>query len=68
MKAAKRSVVIVSHRPQILSHVDKILVMSFGLTLAFGPRDAVIANMRGQRVTVAASNDKTITRPQAANS
>ena len=58
MKAAKRSVLIVSHRPQILSSVDKILVMSFGLTLAFGPRDAVIANMRGSRVAVATSNDK----------
>ena len=57
MKAAKRSVLIVSHRPQILAHVDKIMVMSFGLTLAFGPRDLVIANMRGQRVTVAVNND-----------
>ena len=65
MKAAKRSVLIVSHRPQVLSHVDKILVMSFGLTLAFGPRDAVIANMRGQRVAVAASNDKPL--PAVAN-
>ena len=62
MKAANRAVLIVSHRPQILTHVDKILVMSFGLTLAFGPRDLVIANMRGQRVTVASSNDKPIRR------
>ena len=60
MKAAGRSVVIVSHRPSILTHVDQILVMSFGLTLAFGPRDTVIANMRGQRVAVAASNDKPV--------
>ena len=64
MKAANRSVIIVSHRPQILAHVDKIMVMSFGLTLAFGARDQVIANMRGQRVTVAASNDKPIRRPE----
>lgn len=65
MKAAKRSVIIVSHRPQILTYVDKILVMSFGLTLAFGPRDAVIANMRGQRVTVAATNDNPVRKLDA---
>lgn len=66
MKAAKRSVIIVSHRPQILAYVDKILVMSFGLTLAFGPRDAVIANMRGQRVAVAATNDNPVRRIDSA--
>ncbi len=62
MKAAGRSVVIVSHRPAILNFVDKMMVMSFGLTLAFGPRDTVMANMRGQRVAVAASNGNTVRR------
>ena len=38
--------------------VDKILVMSFGLTLAFGPRDAVLQSLRGPNLAVAASNDK----------
>ncbi len=65
MKAAKRSVIIVSHRPSILQHVDKMLVMSFGLTLAFGARDAVMANMRGQRVAVAATNDNPTRRVEA---
>jgi hypothetical protein len=37
-------------------------VLSFGLTLAFGPRDLVIANMRGQRVAVASSKDKPVLR------
>jgi ATP-binding cassette subfamily C protein/ATP-binding cassette subfamily C protein EexD len=62
MKAANRAVLIISHRPHILAHVDKILVLSFGLTLAFGPRDLVIANMRGQRVAVASNNDKPVLR------
>jgi len=52
-KAAKRTVIVVTHRPQLLAHVDRILVMAFGKTLAFGPRDEVIAKMRGQRVVVA---------------
>ena len=42
--------VIVTHRPQILAHVDRLLVMSLGTVLAFGPRDDVIARMRGGRV------------------
>ncbi len=58
MKAAGRTVIVVTHKPQVLSHVDKILVLSFGMTLAFGPRDTVIQNMRGQRLTVAATNDQ----------
>ena len=50
--------IVVTHKPQLLAHVDKVLVMSFGMTLAFGPRDAVIQAMRGQHLKVAASNDK----------
>ncbi|BAM90100.1 putative secretion ATP-binding protein [Bradyrhizobium oligotrophicum S58] len=52
-KAAGRTVIVVTHRPQLLAHVDRIMVMAFGKTLAFGPRDEVIAKMRGQRVVVA---------------
>ncbi|WP_315720388.1 MULTISPECIES: type I secretion system permease/ATPase [unclassified Bradyrhizobium] len=52
-KAAGRTVIVVTHRPQLLAHVDRIMVMAFGKTLACGPRDEVIAKMRGQRVVVA---------------
>ena len=52
-KAAGRTVIVVTHRPQLLAHVDRIMVMSFGKSLAFGERDEVIARMRGQRVVVA---------------
>ncbi|MGJ4889639.1 type I secretion system permease/ATPase [Bradyrhizobium sp. HKCCYLR20261] len=53
MKAAGRTVIVVTHRPQLLAHVDRVMVMAFGKSLAFGPRDEVIAKMRGQRVVVA---------------
>ena len=46
MKKAGRTVIVVTHKPQMLSAVDKILVMSFGLTLAFGPRDAVLQSLK----------------------
>jgi len=52
-KAAGRTVIVVTHRPQLLAHVDSIMVMTFGKVLVTGPRDQVIAKMRGQRVVVA---------------
>jgi ATP-binding cassette subfamily C protein/ATP-binding cassette subfamily C protein EexD len=58
MKKAGRTVVVVTHKPQMLAVVDKILVMSFGLTLAFGPRDAVLQSLRGPNMAVAATNEK----------
>ncbi len=63
MKKAGRTVIVITHRPQMLSVVDKILVMSFGLTLAFGPRDAVLQSLRGPNLAVAASNDKPRLQP-----
>lgn len=53
MKAARRTVIVVTHRPQILAHVDRIMVMSFGKALVTGLRDEVIAKMRGQKVVLA---------------
>lgn len=58
MKKAGRTVIVITHKPQMLAVVDKILVMSFGLTLAFGPRDAVLQSLRGPNIAVAASNEK----------
>ncbi|MBY0363465.1 MAG: ATP-binding cassette domain-containing protein, partial [Phreatobacter sp.] len=55
MKEAGRTVVVVTHRPQLLAYVDKVLVMSFGTALAFGDRDDVIARMRGNKVAAVQS-------------
>ena len=53
MRTAGRTVICVTHRPQILAHVDRIMVMAFGKALVTGTRDEVIAKMRGQRVVLA---------------
>lgn len=55
MKEAGRTLVVVTHRPQLLAYVDKVLVMSFGTALAFGDRDDVIARMRGNKVAAVQS-------------
>jgi PrtD family type I secretion system ABC transporter len=38
-----RTVVIITHRPQLLSGVDKVLAMDGGQVKAFGPRQEVLA-------------------------
>jgi ATP-binding cassette subfamily C protein/ATP-binding cassette subfamily C protein EexD len=53
MRAAGRTVIVVTHRPQILAHVDRIMVMAFGKALVTGARDEVITKMRGQKVVLA---------------
>ena len=37
MKSAGRTVIVVTHRPQILAHVDRVMVMSFGKALGMRP-------------------------------
>jgi ATP-binding cassette subfamily C protein/ATP-binding cassette subfamily C protein EexD len=64
MKAAGQTVIVVTHRPQLLAHVDRMLVMSFGTALACGSRDDVIAKMRGQRVVLA--HNRNVASPAAA--
>ncbi|NOT13988.1 MAG: type I secretion system permease/ATPase [Methylotenera sp.] len=42
MKQNKMTVLIVTHKPAMLLHADKVLVMKEGLVEAFGPKDEVI--------------------------
>lgn len=41
---------LITHRPSILSKVDKILLMNEGAVSAYGPRDQVLAQMQGKSV------------------
>ena len=45
MKEAGTTVVIISHRPAVLSQVDKILVLVSGVVTLFGERQQVLAQM-----------------------
>ena len=58
IKSAGRSVILVTHRPHIVQHVDKVLVMSFGKAIFFGPREEMLAKSRGNRVAVAAEGPR----------
>jgi ATP-binding cassette subfamily C protein/ATP-binding cassette subfamily C protein EexD len=52
LKADKRTVVIVTHRPAALAGADRVMIMSLGQLVAAGPRDEVLSKMRGNRVTM----------------
>jgi PrtD family type I secretion system ABC transporter len=42
LKAARRSVVLITHRPAALAQCDLVLALKDGAALAFGPRDEVM--------------------------
>ena len=45
---------LVTHRQQVLTKVDKLLVLSEGKLAVYGPRDQVIAHLQQQNQQVAA--------------
>jgi ATP-binding cassette, subfamily C, type I secretion system permease/ATPase len=45
LKARGCTVILVVHRPRLLTHVDKVLVLSEGAGVLFGPRDQVLARI-----------------------
>jgi PrtD family type I secretion system ABC transporter len=45
MKADRQTVVVISHRPNIMNHVDKVLVLRDGQVDMFGPRQEVVARL-----------------------
>lgn len=51
LKESGATVFIVSHRPNILSRLDRVLVMSAGTVSLYGERDKVIAQLAQQQAT-----------------
>ncbi len=50
MKAQRRTVVVITHKPQLLAHVDRILVLTGGRVQAFGARAEILARLNGSKV------------------
>jgi ATP-binding cassette subfamily C exporter for protease/lipase len=53
LKAKQRTVVIITHRMTTLTVADSILVMHEGTVKAHGPRDQILAAMRGEKAPAA---------------
>ena len=43
LKRSQATVLVITHRPNLLHHVDRIMVLREGLIQMFGPRDQVLA-------------------------
>ena len=50
LKEAKRTVILITHKTNILSAMDKILVLANGQTQAFGERDEIFSKLLAPRV------------------
>ena len=61
LKETGATVFIVSHRPNILSRLDRVLVMSAGTISLYGDRDRVIAELAAQQ----AKGQQRVSQPDA---
>ena len=46
LKQNKVTVILVTHRQNVLTHVDKLLVLNEGKLAVYGPRNQVIAHLQ----------------------
>ena len=49
LKAQGATVVLVAHRPSLLRHVDRLLVLRDGAAVLFGTRDEILSRLMGRR-------------------
>ncbi|MBP8141547.1 MAG: type I secretion system permease/ATPase, partial [Acidovorax sp.] len=53
LKAAGKTVFLITHRPGILAVADRLLMLRDGLVQADGPRDEVLAALRAAQAAAA---------------
>jgi ABC-type protease/lipase transport system fused ATPase/permease subunit len=56
MRAAGSTVVIITHKVNILAVTDKIVVMGQGMVQAFGSRDEILGRLSGPRAVAVANS------------
>jgi ATP-binding cassette subfamily C protein len=56
MKELRVTIIIITHKLNILAVVDKILVMQEGTIQAFGPRDLILQRLAGPRIVTSPGN------------
>jgi ABC-type protease/lipase transport system fused ATPase/permease subunit len=52
IKAEKRTAFVVTHRSNLLSAADMIMVLADGVIQTFGPRDAVVKSLMARAAPV----------------
>lgn len=59
LKAAGATVIIVTHRNNVLGSVDKLLMLNDGVILAYGPRDEVLTQLQKAKAPAQAKRPAT---------
>ncbi|MEY4768758.1 MAG: hypothetical protein RL637_1397 [Pseudomonadota bacterium] len=67
LKALKSTVIIVTHRNNILAKVDKLLILREGILALYGPREQVIAHLQKQQQAQAPQPAATATPVRSLN-
>ena len=67
LKAAKRTVILITHKTNILTLMDKLLVLSEGQVQAFGSRDEIFSKLLAPRVAAVNQSAPAATQGMAAN-
>ncbi len=63
LKQKRVTVIVITHRNNVLANVDKLLILNDGLLSVYGPKDQVIAHLQQQKM--AASQAKSPQAPAA---
>ena len=56
LKQKNATVIVITHRNNVLANVDKLLVLNDGLLSVYGPKDQVIAHLQQQNVVATKEN------------
>ena len=64
LKQKRVTVIVITHRNNVLANVDKLLILNDGLLSVYGPKDQVIAHLQQQQM--AAAQAQTQQAPTAA--
>jgi ATP-binding cassette subfamily C protein EexD len=62
LKQSGATVFVITHRPSVLSNVDKLLVLSNGELALYGPRDQVWAKLQNTQQGAAATQPAPVQR------
>ena len=53
LKQKQATVIIITHRNNVLAKVDKLLILNDGLLVVYGPKDQVVAHLQQQQTAAA---------------
>lgn len=60
LKQKQTTIIIITHRNNVLANVDKLLILNDGLVSAYGPKEQVIAHLQQQQAQAQAAQSATL--------